>query len=100
MKKINFQKNKQGISRCFFLFLILENEIIYKVEEAVVETVEEKYVPHIEPPIQPLSWAEVCIFVHAGSRWFLFSFAPCNSLNVSHSSRLSVLLVQCSQLLL
>jgi len=29
-----------------------------EVDEAVVETVEEKYVPHIEPPIQPLSWAE------------------------------------------
>ena len=35
-------------------------EAFVKVEEAVVETVEEKYVPHIQPPIQPLSWAEVC----------------------------------------
>ena len=25
-----------------------------------METVEEEYVPHIQPPIQPLSWAEVC----------------------------------------
>lgn len=29
-----------------------------EVEEAVVETVEEQYIPHIQPPIQPLSWAE------------------------------------------
>jgi len=29
-----------------------------EVEEAVVETVEEQYVPHIQPPIQPLSLAE------------------------------------------
>jgi len=29
-----------------------------EVEEAVVETVEEEYVPHIQPPVQPLSWAE------------------------------------------
>ena len=25
-----------------------------------METVEEEYVPHIQPPVQPLSWAEVC----------------------------------------
>ena len=28
--------------------------------DTVVETVEEEYVPHIQPPVQPLSWAEVC----------------------------------------
>ena len=33
---------------------------VFQVEEAVVETVEEEYVPHIQPPVQPLSWAEVC----------------------------------------
>jgi hypothetical protein len=27
--------------------------------EAVVETVEERFVPHIEPPLQPLSYVEV-----------------------------------------
>ena len=87
------------------MFLILENEIIYKVEEAVVETVEEKYVPHIEPPIQPLSWAEVCflfmlVLVGFCSVLLHATLLHCNSLNVRHSSRLSVLLVQCSQLLL
>ena len=40
-------------------FHIFALEAFPKVEEAVVETVEEKYVPHIQPPIQPLSWAEV-----------------------------------------
>ena len=42
----------------YIFFLAIK--VFVKVEEAVVETVEEKYVPHIQPPIQPLSWAEVC----------------------------------------
>ena len=57
-EEVNFTLNSKYSRRTSEILRMIYGAFS-KVEEAVVETVEEKYVPHIQPPIQPLSWAEV-----------------------------------------